>query len=148
MHLVQLSQKLAHLIATRNLTQESLGDALGIAHTTVGRWLAGKSRPYPRVAHRLADYFGVSVEMLVNDKLALPLPTDQEVIAAMDIPAQPAMARMLRENLARGVGKLAESSAGMPPGSTLADLLQIETRLHELCRDVARLRKRIEEKEP
>lgn len=78
------SGKLARLIADKNLTQEQLGDALGIVHTTVGRWLSGKSKPYPRIAQRLADYFSVPVETLLNDALDLPTVAtgrSQEVVA-------------------------------------------------------------------
>ena len=72
MHFMRFQEKLRRLIAYRNLTQEELGNALGIAQTTVGRWLAGKSIPYDRTAQRLADYFGIDDSVLLNDEFELP----------------------------------------------------------------------------
>ncbi len=72
MHLMQLSEKLRILFLRLNLTQEQLGQELGIAQTTVGRWLAGKSRPYDRHALQLARILGVKVDVLVDDAKELP----------------------------------------------------------------------------
>ena len=80
--LVQLNQKLSRLIADKNLTQEQLGEALGIAHTTVGRWLSGKSKPYPRIAQRLANYFAIPIETLLNDDIDLPSVAAEKQVAA------------------------------------------------------------------
>jgi transcriptional regulator with XRE-family HTH domain len=54
----------------RRLTQLELGKTLGISHTSVGRWLAG-SVPHKRTVAQLAEYFGVTVEALLNES---PLP--------------------------------------------------------------------------
>lgn len=72
MHLVQLSEKLRLLCARFELTQEHLGQELGIAHTTVGRWLAGTSRPYDRHARKLAEKYGLKPEELLDDTVPLP----------------------------------------------------------------------------
>ena len=126
MHPVQLNQKLIRLCARRNLTQEALGDSLGIAHTTVGRWLSGKSRPYPRIAQQLADHFGLPVEVITDDTKALPPPTDEDIEAASDKPLPPELAKPLAENLQKAASQLLEKSKGMPPGSTLGDMILIE----------------------
>lgn len=60
-------------------TQESLGKALGVAHTTIGRWLGGGVRPRPRVIAKAAEHFGVSFEMLQNDETSLPSLTRAEL---------------------------------------------------------------------
>lgn len=52
-------------------TQESLGKAVGVAHTTVGRWLAGV-RPRVRIVAQISAYFDVPIEMLLDDELDLP----------------------------------------------------------------------------
>jgi transcriptional regulator with XRE-family HTH domain len=71
-HIVQLSEKLRILTSRLNLTQETLGERLGIVHTTVGRWLAGKSRPYQRHIIQIAEIFGLSVDDLADDSKEIP----------------------------------------------------------------------------
>ncbi len=72
MHLVHLSEKLRLLCSRYDLTQEQLGERLGIAHTTVGRWMKGSSRPYDRHAHKLAEIFRLTPEELLDDSVSLP----------------------------------------------------------------------------
>lgn len=45
---------------------------LGVAHTTVGRWLNGTSRPYDRILHKLSQTFDISIDILKDDALELP----------------------------------------------------------------------------
>ena len=58
-------------------TQESLGKAVGVAHTTVGRWLAGV-RPRARIVAQISAHFGVPMEMLLDDDAALPAQFQQD----------------------------------------------------------------------
>lgn len=69
---VHLSEKLNILCVRYDLTQERIGEQLGIAHTTVGRWLKGSSRPYDRHARKLAELYGLKPEELLDDKVPLP----------------------------------------------------------------------------
>ncbi len=55
----------------RGDTQESLGEELGIAHTSVGRWLSG-AIPRPSTLAILARRFGVSSVVLTDDAKPLP----------------------------------------------------------------------------
>lgn len=64
------SSKLEYLRRKRGLTVRNLASALGVGVGTVGGWLK-KNRPRPAVAAQLADYFGVTVEALLNEE---PLP--------------------------------------------------------------------------
>lgn len=65
----------------------ALATELGVGVGTVGGWLT-EYRPRPEVARRLADYFGVSVEDLLDDQRELPGTAEPSYVAqeASDIP--------------------------------------------------------------
>jgi transcriptional regulator with XRE-family HTH domain len=78
-HFVQImrfSDKLLALMIQSGDTQESLGKAVGVAHTTVGRWLAGV-RPRTRIVAQLSAHFGVAVEILLDDDAVFPAQTQR-----------------------------------------------------------------------
>lgn len=56
-------------------TQQALGDCLGVSQRAVGKWLAADSRPGPAVALKLAEQLGVSIDVLTDDELDLPIYT-------------------------------------------------------------------------
>lgn len=126
MHPVQLSQKLIRLMARRNLTQEELGAALNLSHTTVGRWLAGKSRPYPRIAQQLAEYFGLPVEAIIDDSKPLPPPSDVEILAASDTPVDPETAQRLSERIGGVAERIRAFAESHPKAETVAQVIVIE----------------------
>ena len=68
---MRFHEKLERLMSRRGETQESLAKAVGVAQTSVGRWLEG-SRPRARVAAKLSDYFGLSPEVLFDDRAGIP----------------------------------------------------------------------------
>ena len=72
MHLMHLFEKLRILCVRYDLTQERIGEQLGVDQTTVGRWLKGSSRPYDRHARKLAELYGLKTEELLDDKVPLP----------------------------------------------------------------------------
>lgn len=73
MHVMQLSEKLRILCLRYDLTQEQFGAQLGIAQTTVGRWLKGTARPYGRNVDKLAELYQLTREELLDDKVPLPV---------------------------------------------------------------------------
>lgn len=64
----------------RRLTQLELGNALGISHTSVGRWLSG-SVPHKRTVAQVATYFGVRVEDLLDDSREIADSTETTLLA-------------------------------------------------------------------
>lgn len=48
-------------------SQQAFADAFGVAQSTVGGWEAGKREPNYDVTIRLAQFFGVSVDSLINE---------------------------------------------------------------------------------
>ena len=120
------SSKLLRMMARRGLTQESLGHEMGVSHVAVGNWLRG-ARPRASTAARLADYFGVLVEDLMDDSRELPgvvSPEVREVAAEEPLGARapigtPALL------LGRGmISDLSPDAGSAPaPASTPADQL-------------------------
>lgn len=49
-------------------SQQTFADAFGVAQSTVGGWEAGKREPNYETTIRLANFFGVSVDYLINDE--------------------------------------------------------------------------------
>lgn len=63
---MRFEEKIALLMKERRLNQTDVAAALGISHTSVGRWCDG-SVPHRRRAIQLAEFFGVSVDDLLDD---------------------------------------------------------------------------------
>lgn len=72
MHLMHLTEKLRLICSRYDLTQEDFAKELGIAQTTVGRWLNGTTRPYDRHLIKVAEKFAVPIDDLLNDGRELP----------------------------------------------------------------------------
>lgn len=53
--------------AIRNITQEELADALGVSRQTVISIENGKYDPSLKLAFKISDYFGKSIEELFNE---------------------------------------------------------------------------------
>lgn len=60
---MELSQNIARLRKERDLTQEQLGQALGISGQAVSKWEKG-GMPDTEMLPRIADYLGVSIDAL------------------------------------------------------------------------------------
>lgn len=46
-------------------SQQAFADAFGVAQSTVGSWEAGSREPSRKMAIRLAQFFGISIDSLV-----------------------------------------------------------------------------------
>jgi transcriptional regulator with XRE-family HTH domain len=94
----------------------------------------------------LADHAGISQAMFfgyrsgaypVSDKAWRKLKkSEQEFLAKKS--------ELLLDNLNRTIPELERKAAQSPPGSTLADLMRIESELAKLTRSVVEMRQRIE----
>jgi transcriptional regulator with XRE-family HTH domain len=49
-----------------NIRQQDLSEVMGVSRSTVAMWETGKSFPDPNALVRLADYFGVTVDFLLE----------------------------------------------------------------------------------
>lgn len=79
-------EKLRLLMRRHGLTQAALGTHLGVSQRAVGKWLAGDSAPGAEIGPRLADFFEVQVDDLLDDTRELPPPTHRQAVME-DIPA-------------------------------------------------------------
>ena len=50
-----------------NLTQEDIAEKLGVSRQAVAKWERGETQPDVESCIKLADLYGVSLDMLVRD---------------------------------------------------------------------------------
>ncbi|MDX1407801.1 MAG: LexA family transcriptional regulator [Saprospiraceae bacterium] len=62
---------LRHLRTTRSWSQQTLADQLGIPRTTLAGYELGKSEPNLNLLRQIAGVFGVSLDQLLADNLAI-----------------------------------------------------------------------------
>ncbi len=70
---VPLTSFLNEVMRRRKRLPSQLAAAIGVSHSTVLRWLSGKDVPSVRSCRRLADYSGVSPEMVLAITGHLPM---------------------------------------------------------------------------
>ena len=70
MDMTRIGAFLAELRKERGLTQEELGEALGVSNKTVSRWETGTYLPPVEMLQQLSDRYGVSInELLSGERL-------------------------------------------------------------------------------
>ena len=65
--------KLKALRKKKGLTQRELAADLGVALSTIAMWETANREPDLATIKRIADYFKISIEELVNDEIELDL---------------------------------------------------------------------------
>lgn len=58
--------KLNELRKKNNLSQEELGNYLGVAKNTISNWESGRSEPDIKTINMISQYFGVTTDYLIN----------------------------------------------------------------------------------
>ena len=71
----RIHNRLAVLRAERNLTRQSLAEALGINYQTVGYLERGEYNPSLELAFRIAEYFGVPIDAVFSRSPFTPMST-------------------------------------------------------------------------
>ncbi len=70
MDMMRIGAFLAELRREQGLTQEALGEALGVSNKTVSRWETGTYLPPVEMLQRLSERYGVSInELLSGERL-------------------------------------------------------------------------------
>lgn len=64
--------RLKRLRAAVGMTQEELGQIVGVSAAAVGHWETGKNDPPAQMLRRIADYFGVTADFLLGRNEILP----------------------------------------------------------------------------
>ncbi|MGU9821152.1 helix-turn-helix domain-containing protein [Pseudomonas sp. LF090] len=77
------AMNLIYLRGEKNLTQQQLGDAIGVSPSQISRYEAGQARPRKTVLRKLADALAVPVEQLSNPDM-VRLVMDEPVAAGAD----------------------------------------------------------------
>lgn len=73
-----INLKLKTLRKREQITQKQLADALGIAQTTIANYESGTRFPDERNLIKLSDYFGISIDSLMNRKPQNPERKEQK----------------------------------------------------------------------
>ena len=60
------AERIKELRTERNLTQEQLGEVIGVKHYSIYSYEKGRAYPEMRGLVKLADYFGVSMDYLAG----------------------------------------------------------------------------------
>ncbi len=68
---LSFTEKFAVLFASKHMTQQKAADLFGVNHRAVGGWLHG-AMPRPGKIKKIAEYFGVPVNVLTDATLPLP----------------------------------------------------------------------------
>lgn len=61
-------QKIATLRIEKRMSQAELGSILGVTRSSVQQWEAGKTVPQLQYLQKMADFFGVSLTVLMGDE--------------------------------------------------------------------------------
>lgn len=70
MDLVKIGKFIAELRRGKNLTQEELGERLGVTNKTISRWENGNYMPNIEMLQLLSEEFGVSInELLCGERI-------------------------------------------------------------------------------
>lgn len=67
----KLGEKLRWLRTQRDLTVRQLGELLGVDHSHITKIERGENIPSLPLALKIADFFGVSVDQLARDDIAI-----------------------------------------------------------------------------
>lgn len=61
-------EKLKHLRTSINLTQKEFADRLGVSQSSVNYWEKGQRIPSIEAAAKIADFFDITIESLLDSK--------------------------------------------------------------------------------
>lgn len=64
---MNFNEKLIELRKSKGLSQDELGNALGVSRQTISKWELAQSYPDFQRLVLLSDYFGLSLDALVKD---------------------------------------------------------------------------------
>lgn len=64
---MNFNEKLIELRKSKGLSQDELGNALGVSRQTISKWELAQSYPDLQRLVLLSDYFGLSLDALVKD---------------------------------------------------------------------------------
>jgi transcriptional regulator with XRE-family HTH domain len=76
----KMPQRIAALRLEKRMSQAELGSVMGVTRSSVQQWEAGKTVPQLHHLAKMADFFGVSVAVILGDDT-----TDKSIDAALRV---------------------------------------------------------------
>ena len=64
---MKFDEKIIELRKSKGLSQDELGNAIGVSRQTISKWETGQNYPDFQRLVLLSDYFGMSLDTLVKD---------------------------------------------------------------------------------
>lgn len=107
-----IGKKISRLRFEAGLTQRELGEKIGVSKSTIGFYESDKHLPTPEHAKSLAEFFKMSVELLLND--------DEQALKEVDAMLIEATKREQEELSAYLVALDSPAIKGTPKASLLA----------------------------
>ena len=76
---IKFHENLKKVRKSKGLTQKALSEQLGVALSTVAMWETGSRQPDYQTLNRIADFFGVSFDELLEDQSEKQAMRDDEI---------------------------------------------------------------------
>ena len=80
---MKLEEKLAQLRKEKGLSQMYVADEMGVSRQAISRWEVGAAMPSTDNLRKLAELYGVSIDVLLNDKVGLSQESKESVTIPM-----------------------------------------------------------------
>ena len=88
--------RIKELRLQKRLTQEELGNAIGVRKSSISRYEQEKMFPTPEMLRRLADYFNVSIDYLLGGTATQRPAADTHDLLTLLFPDKPEILRVIR----------------------------------------------------
>ncbi len=77
---MKLGDNIKELLEQHDMTQKQMAEALDITPAALGNYIRNIREPDYRTLLRIADYFDVSTDFLLNHQLPSPISHDEELL--------------------------------------------------------------------
>lgn len=74
-----IAKRIFELLEKRGIEQQSLADYLGIKKQNITEWKAGRTHSYKKYINKIAEFFGVSTDYLLNTENTSSPNSDEDV---------------------------------------------------------------------
>lgn len=78
-------QKIKQLRLEKQLSQKQLGEILNVSDKTISKWETGRTLPDIEMIQKIAQYFHVSIDELINQRVGMKLKTKKLIISLVFI---------------------------------------------------------------
>lgn len=74
-----IAKRIFDLLDSRNVEQQELAEYLGLKKQSISEWRAGRTHSYKKYINKIAEFFGVSTDYLLNTENTSPSNTDEDI---------------------------------------------------------------------